>query len=484
MKQRFFHRVFWYSSILSCTAFSAPNLFTQNAAPDPLENKISTLLANDNIREADSLCTAFDLTRFMGPFDLVKWLRIKGTLGQYGQAGRLACLATGKDPHFGPMLQYQLAEVVKDAKIDTVRAVLQAYVLCALGEGKCDTMAFKQWISGTYDRFGLYDEEVDALVSLDSKNHPSAQELLEAARQRFSRGLFSRAIRPALLAYARSTTVSQKTLCALLLYQSYAQTEKNDSAALWLAKVPLSQDSYKAEAITFFQRSRYFAKADSLIKTLRPSFMRDTLAIRQMLYDGNVKGATDAAAQAFQAQSRDKSNRNEAMLWRIRTLIFGGFIGAVLPLPDSINFTPSMNGAEEVLSDKYAFIMLQAYPSIWKDFGSIRLAAWAQRPDIALRALGSPELENCPAGVKDLLIIDGVKTLEAGKLFSEARAVLERTAPAAASAEHRYYYAEALLGAGAPEQARQALEELVLKFPGDVFSEKARIALLRLQNKI
>jgi hypothetical protein len=144
MKQRFFHRVFWYSSILSCTAFSAPNLFTQNAAPDPLENKISTLLANDNIREADSLCTAFDLTRFMGPFDLVKWLRIKGTLGQYGQAGRLACLATGKDPHFGPMLQYQLAEVVKDAKIDTVRAVLQAYVLCALGEGKCDTMAFKQ----------------------------------------------------------------------------------------------------------------------------------------------------------------------------------------------------------------------------------------------------------------------------------------------------------------------------------------------------
>ena len=41
-----------------------------------------------------------------------------------------------------------------------------------------------------------------------------------------------------------------------------------------------------------------------------------------------------------------------------------------------------------------------------------------------------------------------------------------------------------LLGAGAPEQARQALEELVLKFPGDMFSEKARIALLRLQNKI
>jgi hypothetical protein len=484
MKQWFLHRAFLCATFISCTAFSAPNLFTRNAAPDPLENKISSLLANDDIREADSLCTAFDLTRSMGPFDLMKWVRIKGTLGQYGQAGRLACMATVKDRHYGPMLQYQLTEVVKDAKIDTVRAVLQTYALCALGEGACDTLAFKQWISGAYDRFGLYDEEVNILVSLDSKNHPSAQELLEVARQRFSQRLFTYVIRPALLACARSTTASQRALCALLLYQSYAQAEKNDSAALWLAKVPLSRDSYKAEAITFFQRSRYFAKADSLIKTLPASFMRDTLAIRQMLHEGNVNGATDAAARAFQAWDGDKNNRNEGMLWRIRTLIFGGAVGAVAVLLDSINFTPSMNGAEEVLSDRYAIFIVRSSPAAWKHFGSIRYASWVQRPDIALRTLNSPELENCPPGVKDLIIIDGVKVLEAGKLFPEARAVLERTAPVKATVERRYYYAEALLGTGAPELARKELEDLVLKFPGDVFSEKARIVLARLQNKI
>jgi thioredoxin-like negative regulator of GroEL len=143
-----------------------------------------------------------------------------------------------------------------------------------------------------------------------------------------------------------------------------------------------------------------------------------------------------------------------------------------------------MNGAEEVLSDKYALIMMQAFPSLWKDYGSIRFASWAQQPDIALRALGSPELESCPASVKELLIIDGAKTLEAGKLFSEARLVLERTPLASASAEHRFYYAEALLNTGAPEQARQVLEELVLRFTGEVFSEKARIVLLGLRNKI
>ena len=376
-----------------------------------MQNKVSLLLAHDNLREADSLFTAFDLSRAMGNGDLIRWVRIKGTLGQYGHAARLACMAIGKDPHYGPMLQYQLAEVVKEAKIDTIRALLNAYCLCALGGNNHDTLGFKQWISETYDRFGLYDEEVDVLVSLDSKNYPSASDLLETARQRFSQRLFSYVVRPAKQAFARSATASQKALCALLLYQSYAQTEKNDSAAMWLARVPLAQEPYKAEAVTFFQRSRYFAKADSLIKTLSPSLMRDTLTIRQMLFSGNIQGAADAAERMFRAWGGEKGDGNEALLWRIRTLIFGGAVGAALPLLDSINFTPSMNGAEEVLSDKYAIFIVRASPAAWKDFGSLRYASWARRPDIALRALGSPELENCPANVKELLLSMGQKPL-------------------------------------------------------------------------
>jgi hypothetical protein len=477
-------KIYLGDCLVFCLAICASDLFAQNIAMGPVQNKVSSLLAHDDLHAADSLCTAFDLTRFMGPYELMKWVRIKGTLGQYEQAARLACMALGKDPHFGPMLQYQLVEVIKEAKIDTVRVALNAYCHCALGGGCRDTLGFKQWISGTYNRFGLYDEEIDVLVSLDSKNYPSVHDLLESARQRFSQRLFAQVIRPAQQAYARSATASQKALCALLLYQSYAQTERNDSAALWLARVPLAQELNKAEVITFFQHSRYFVKADSLIATLPPSFMRDTLAIRQMLFNGNMKGAADAAARMLQAQSRDKDNRNESLLWRIRALIFGGAVGTALPLLDSINFTPSMNWAEEFLSDKYALYMIQGFPSAWKDFGSLRYASWAQQPDIALRALGSQELENCPAGVKELLIIDGAKTLSAGKLFSEARKILERIALSAATAEHRYYYAESLLNTGAPEQARQVLEELVLKCPGDVFSEKARIVLLRLQNKI
>lgn len=477
------HKIFLIICFFSCTTIFAGSEFSQSV-PVSIQNKVASLLEHDDFREADSLCTAFDLARFMGPNDLMKWMRIKSTIGQYGQAARFACTALGKGPQYGPMLQYQLAELVKDAKIDTVRAALNAYCLCALGGGGCDTPAFKQWISEIYPRFGLYDDEIDVLVSLDSKKFPSAQGLLESARQRFSQRLFSRVIRPAQQAFARGSTASQKAMCALLLYQSFAQMGKNDSAALWLSRLPLKEDPFKAEAASFFQRSRYFVKADSLIKTLPPSFMRDTLDIRQMLYNGNLQAATEAAGRIFKAREGDRNIRNEAILWRIRTLMFEGAIGAALPLLDSIAFTPSMSWAEEVLSYKYAVFMVQGFPMAWKDFGALRHASWSQQPEIAVRVLARPELENYPMAIKQLFIVDGAKTLEAGKLFSEARKSLERIALSAATAEHRFYYAESLLNTGAPEKAQQVLEELVLKFPGDVFSEKARIVLLRLQNKI
>ena len=130
-----FLQISFVSAIAPCASTAvAPDAFSQSAIAS-VHNKVSLLLAHDNLREADSLFTAFDLSRTMGNGDLIRWMRIKGTLGQYGEAARLACMATGKDPQYGPMVQYQFGEVIKEAKIDTIRAVLNGYCLCAVGGG-------------------------------------------------------------------------------------------------------------------------------------------------------------------------------------------------------------------------------------------------------------------------------------------------------------------------------------------------------------
>lgn len=271
-------------------------------------------------------------------------------------------------------------------------------------------------------------------------------------------------------------------MCALILYQCYAQTEKNDSAALWLSRIPLTQEKFRGEAVAFFQRTGYLVKADSVLKTLPASFMRDTLSIRSFLFAKNVKGAAAEALRVFSGAQKS-NDKNDALLWRIRTLMFGGSIGAIRGLLDSITFDPRASGAREILGYKYALFVLETQPSAWGDFGSVAFASWAELPDIAYKTLQSSGLDGYSSGVKQFLILYCAKTLIAGKVYFQALKVLERLALSEASAEYRYYYADVLAHTGSPQQARQALEDIVLKFPSDVFSERARIALMQLGNK-
>jgi len=463
-----------------CLAFSAWGGFSPNA-PTALQTqalaRASFFLAHDELREADSVFTEFGLEGTMGAGDLMQWVRIKGTLAQYGQAGRLACRALEKAPQCGALARFQLSEILKDAKIDTVRSVVAAYGECAAQGRAQDTADLRDWMARTYEAFGLFSEEIDVITKLDTRISPSARPLLECGKRAMARGLFTYAIPAERMAYDRLAGPSDKALCALVLYQSYAKLGKTDSAAWWLAKAPMANETFRAEAVAFFQRAGHAAKADSLIETLPKSRMRDTLSIRQSLFGRDVKAAADRALRAF-VEAAPGSERSGAMLWRIRTLIFSGNLGAARGLLDSIDFSATMKDADEILADKYAVFALQSDPSAWGEFAKAAFAAWAGFTDMALASLMSPLFDNLSPRGKQLILSYGLKTLIADKVYLQARKAVERLSREDLSAENRYYYGDALVHSGEIEQGRRVFEELVLKFPADVFSGKARMALL------
>jgi hypothetical protein len=480
LQKSFIKKMFLPTGLMVCMALGASSGFSPNA-PSQTQTaalaRVSLLLAHDEIAEADSLFTAFDLARTMDAGDLMQWVRIKGTLAQYGLAAHVACMVLEKAPRYGAMARFQLSEILKDAAIDTVRMALSAYRACALQDIAVDTVDLRGWLARTCAAYGLFKEEVDVLASLDVKRASSARELLDCGRRRMAQGMFSQAIPAAFLAYGRLTNASEKALCALILYRSYAQTGKNDSASMWFARIPFAKETFRAEAAAFFQVAGYAVQADSLIETLPKSFTRDTLTIRRMLFAGNAKAAANEAARVFSAVGND-AGKNEAVLWRIRTMIFAGNLGAARGLLDSVDFSPSMKGADEILADKYALFALITAPSAWNDYGILAFSAWAGRSDIAYTTLISPDFDALPKGAKQLFLSLGAKTLIAGKVYSQARKVFERLVFSEFNAENRYYYADILINSGALQQGRRTLEELVLKFPADVFSAKARMALL------
>jgi hypothetical protein len=439
------------------------------------------LLSQDELVRADSAYCALESECSLTPADLMKWMRIKAVLSQFSETGRIACLIVVKQADVAFLVQDQLIDLIKEAGIDTIRSLLREYCSCALSSRKQDTAAIRQWLAGAYDRFKLYDEEADALLKLDSKNYPSANDLYSGAQRRFARKVYRGTIQLALPAYTRLKDEASQSDCALMLYQSYAQTGKNDSAGLWLGKITMTRPENRARVIVFFQRTGLLAKADSLTATLPKSLLRDTLSVRQRLFAADFEGAAALAGRLAGTYPADR--KNELQFFRIRALLFGGKGDEAEALIDSAAFSPAMSGAEEFLSYKYRCAVLKTSPQAWNVFGSIAYASWLSRSDKAAQALSDPILDACAPDVRQAIILDGALTLMADNRFGDARSVMERSGLSSASNEFRYYYGEVLYNIGAIDSARKVLEGMLLNHPGEVFSEKARIFLFRLNDQ-
>ena len=460
--------------VLLCASFFVTRVFGQfQPCSLELRGALGRAFAQDNLLQADSLFTSNESACAFDAYDLLKWMRIKGVFGRYGDAGRIACTALMRRPQLSFSIQYQLLDAIRESASDTLRVVVGQYGRCALSLIHADTAALRQWLAGAYARFGLYNEELGVLRELDGKNHPSSAEIAACAFRRFSQNLYAQTIPAALAAYQRLVDPTARSSCALMLYQSYAKLDKNDSAALWLACAALSRPQARAEAVAFFQQAGYFAKADSLMAGLGPSLSRDTLTIRSFLFAGNFKTAADACTKALGSYA-GKDTRSQLTLWKARALVFGGAAGEARRLLDSLEFLPAMIGAHTLVTLKYSLQTIKSAPQAARIWGSLSYAAWAKRPDTVLAALHGADMKTVTGDVRSMLIAEGVKTLIAGKLFSAALTVIEAEDGASLSSELRYYRGVSLFNLGNVDAAKAALDELLLRYPGDVFSEKAR----------
>jgi hypothetical protein len=124
---------------------------------------------------------------------------------------------------------------------------------------------------------------------------------------------------------------------------------------------------------------------------------------------------------------------------------------------------------------------MEDFPEAWGVFGAVAYGAWLEQPERALTALTSASLDGFPVSVRQLLILDAAKALAQGKLYAQARALMERIPDSVASPEFRFNYAGVLINLGDGDSARKVLNELVLSRPDDVFAGKARIVLIGLE---
>jgi Tetratricopeptide repeat len=429
--------------------------------------------------EADSLLRIADSAGILSAGDYLRWLDAKAVLSNYADAAGLCCKIDAREPRFSAVARGRLTQMTEEQPSAAKREALDAYRHCALSNPGCDTPGLKQWLSRAYASAGLFAQQDSLLVQLDTRQFPSAQDFLDAAEDRFSRGFVSEAVFPATRAWGRlaDADTAARSLAATMLFQCYRTALRPDSASYWLSRASLSDDRFRISAVAFLQSAGMLDRADSLMAGIRPTFARDTLLIRRLLYAGDPKGAY--ARSAGITRPRDAA---AAAVWKARTALFSGNAADLDGWIDTVSFSPSSPAGEEILTYRYRLSVAStaaSAPEALRDFGAIAYALWCGKPDKASLVGLSPY----PRPFREMLLCDIVRAYGRAKRFDSARAVAEAAGLDSAGGELRYYYADVCIQQGYFDKGAAVLEQLMLADPNNVFSGRARLLLGSLKTK-
>ncbi len=446
----------------------------------PLHLQLRTMERKGLYAEVDNVYSDFMKLSLLDVYELLKWARIKSILGDFDGAVSIYCKASATENSFVNVALNQLKRALADvSSTETIRRTLEHFSSCYRSHPGASLDTLSKWLSKTYAHFELFREEEQAITTFDSNPASKGERLLSAARNRFSRNLFSEALPPAKKAWQYLSSDRQRQKCAIICYQSYMHIGRTDSAVLWLDKVNLTQLHSKANAVVLYQNSGFFKKADSVIQMLDNTITRDTLMIRHYIFLGEPDKAQEYLTRCA-IKSHWRYAPADLYLWHIRLQVYTGSLPQTSRYLDSlsrIKNSPSWHYTAEVLTIRLALQRLQIYPEAFKFWGSLRHDLYRNKP---LEPVAAFNVTRWPAAIQEFLAATLIDALVGNEYYSEAQSILDRL-PNLDSPQTAYFRGITSFMLGYGDKAKKIFEKIILSNPDDVFAHKARIYLLKLR---
>jgi hypothetical protein len=471
--------------LFCCSGYATPqpdSIFT-SAKKSELTKLVGESERNNRPAEADSLYGVFDRCGALSVEQLYKWVQCRELLHRYAGAVGLYCRLLDADPRFPETVYRRLYRLFEDSPQDSIKHVMGVFEKCMLGRRGIDTVGERLKCAGFYAVHGLDSAEFNVLTAAPGVPGRLVSRLLDRAREQYAGRRYAAAILPALYVHERTLMAREKTIAAELLFQSYQALRRDDSALVWVVRTDMSREIRKVEAASLYQRARRLQEARSLIGTLSSSLSRDTLSLRQSLFEGDTRTALEFAQKMFAARPQD---RDEMQLWNARVLLFDGDFGDLSALLDSVRPPASWPGASFLLDCRLMVKLLQNSREA--------LAAWSHAEyDVftgnPARAWGRFSEQRIPPDCRTILMVRIIKELLAQGDTAAVMPVFTEQGESVDSPEYLYMYAEFLLRTTGSEQTREAqkAQEVLLRiirdYPEGVFSEKSRVLLAKIKTR-
>ena len=231
-------------------------------------------------------------------------------------------------------------------------------------------------------------------------------------------------------------------------------------------------------AVVLYQEAGLFGKANDIITTLKTSVSRDTLTIRQLLFEGKIENARSFIIKCSKA-GHWQSARLDNFLWKIRTGVFSGILndaGVYIDSINSIGIPPSWHYAKEILIYRMALQRLGVNQPAFAYWGQLRYFAFIKKPQNMIDGFNK---DKWSLNIREYFAASLVEALIANKLYEKAHYVLGLVPELHESQQINYFRALVSFKLGYLEKAKNLFENIILTDPDGVFSHKARIYLLK-----
>ena len=453
-----------------------------NSANRSIFSEVHRLVNDGDMFTADTLLQILDSENKIGNPELILWTKVKVVTKAYSGIAPIYCrilsqnAAGYKDSMTLQRIQSytlgQCAQHINEAGKEQAQSILNDFSKCALSLPAIDAEQLKDWLAQQYSRYELFDNELAIL----STKHPSdprqstSSILTDCARERFINKNFVHSLRAAKAGYHLAQTSESKSDASTLIYQSFLALGLSDSALVWLKRADITSEKRLIEAIRLYQQSGQLQQAGEFIDKLGASITKDTLQIRQELYAQRFP----QAILLLNKSAAIKRSKNDRLLWNVRTNLFSGNVENTFKQLDTLPEPATFKQAAELLSYKYWLARLQECPDALEAWAPIEYNIYMGNPQKCVRYI---ENDRIAPDCRQKLALLVSRALYEKKEVSEALKILEKFDEKSVSSEFLYFKASYHFNLGKHDLSKKILERILLDFPDDIYSGKARLFL-------